>query len=410
MQNFINKSFFFKAMLAVATCVLVSCGDDAPGDEVVEPAITAFSVVSPVAFSGTVDQTEKTLAFEVPGGADLSSVEIEVEVPAGATVTPASGSVVDLTNPIEFIVTGMNVNGAPVSRVYTAMAIPSASVAFVGKAATMAELEDDAKAAATWAQETYGDEFVYLPAAQINGNTLTNVKVIFYYELSAGAPVSLGGMNAPKTVTAISNFVRRGGQLLLAGDATNYIFNIGRVPAAFGFGENNPAGVETGKAPDDQWGLSVVPGTTSADRTTHPLFEGVINGENRVFLYNAPTREVRLIWWNVGPAGGDCCGNLDMVTNFEEQLQAVKLASLRHVGDYFGFAAVELLPTNANTHANISPSVPKDFKGTILVLANSIIGYEWAPNDGAPNDYQENIERLTKNALDYLIEKYDEIQ
>jgi hypothetical protein len=213
----------------------------------------------------------------------------------------------------------------------------------------------------------------------------------------------LGSMGDERVTTAISNFVRNGGQMLLAGDASQYVFNINRVPSSFGFTENNAAaGVEGDKAPDDRWGFSVVPSTTSADRTGHPLFAGLLTDNNRVYLNNAPTREVRLVWWATGPAGGDCCGEIEMVTNFEQQLKAVKLATLRHVEDYFGFAAIEFGRTDQDTHADLHSNVPTDFRGNILVFANTIIGYEWETQDGSPNEYEGNIKQLTQNAINYL--------
>jgi hypothetical protein len=410
MQKFIKQGLLYCALLLAAMVLVVACKDDDGGPAgAVEPRIDGFRIVSPVQVTGTIDQTGRAVTLEVPGGADLTAAQVEVDVPAGATVSPASGTTVNLTNPVDFTVTGTDAAGAPVTRVYTVSVVRAASVAFVGNAANIEGLEDDARAAATWASETYGDDFMYLPASQINANSLSRVKVVFYYELNATEPINLGAMGGSAVSGAISNFVRDGGQLFLAGDASQYIFNIDRVPASFGFNENATPGIEENKPADDYWGLSVVEGTTSADRTGHPLFAGVLNEEDRVYLFNAPTREVRLVWWNVGPAGGECCGNVEMVTNFEEQLKATKLASLRHVGDYFGFAAIEFGRTDIETHPSLNANVPRDFRGTVLVLANSIIGYEWEVNDGSENEYHQNIERLTENALNYLIGKYDEI-
>ncbi|WP_236613978.1 DUF4960 domain-containing protein [Nafulsella turpanensis] len=405
-----KKSFLLNVLLSAIMLLVVSCGeDDAPAvDKTVNAEISSFRIVSPVEASGTINNTDKTIVIEVPGDVDVTTAEVAIEVPEGATVSPASGTEVDFTSPVEFTVTGSDAEGNPITEVYTVSVEKTAVVAFVGSAPTIEELEDDAQAAATWMQATYGDEFVYLSADEITPDAVSNLKVIFYYKLEATAPVDLGAMASEEVASTISNYVRDGGQLLLAGDAAQYIFNIDRVPEAYAFNEvNEEIGVEENKAADDFWGLSAVPTTTSADRTAHPLFEGLLNAENRLYLNNAPTREVRLVWWNVGPAGGACCGEVEMITNFEEQLKAVKLASLQHVTDYFGFAAVEFGRTDLDTHANFSADVPKDFRGTVLMLANSIIGYEWETNDGSVNEYEENIELLTANAIEYLRAQYD---
>ena len=410
MRNHFKTSVLLNVLLAAVMLFAVSCGeDDGPGvDQTVNAEISSFRIVSPVEASGTINNDDNTIIIEVPGDVDVTTTEVAIVIPEGATVSPASGSEVDFSSPVDFTVTGSDADGNTITEVYTVTVEKTAVVAFVGNAATIEELEDDAQAAATWMQETYGDEFVYLSADEITPDAVSNLKVIFFYRLEATEPVDLGAMASEDVASTISNFVRDGGQLLLAGDAASYIFTIDRVPDAYAFNEvNEEIGIEENKAADDFWGLSAVPTTTSEDRTTHPLFEGVLNAENRVFLNNAPTREVRLVWWNVGPAGGECCGNLDMVTNFEEQLKATKLASLRHVDDYFGFAAVEFGRTDIDTHASLSPDVPKDFRGTILMLSNSIIGYEWVTNDGSVNEYQENIEQLTANAIEYLRELYD---
>jgi hypothetical protein len=405
-----RKSLVLNVLLAAIMVFAVSCGEDepAPVDHTVESVINSFRIVAPVEASGTINEDNNTIIVQVPADEDVTTAEVAVDVPEGATVEPVSGSTVDFTSPVEFTVTGSDADGNPVTEVYTVTVEPTAVVAFVGKGATINDLEDDAQAAANWMQETYDDEFVYLSADEITADALANLKVLFFYELNATEPIDLGAMANESVANTISNFVRDGGQLLLAGDATEYIFDIDRVPAEYGWTEDaGVIGVEENKAPDDFWGLSVVPTTTSADRTDHPLFENVINAEDRVYLFNAPTREVRLTWWNVGPAGGECCGELEMVTNFEEQLKATKLGSLRHVSDYFGFAAVEFGRTDIDTHANFSADVPKDFRGNILMLSNSIIGYEWNVNDGSVNEYHENIEQLTTNAIEYLRGLYD---
>jgi hypothetical protein len=52
--------------------------------------------------------------------------------------------------------------------------------------------------------------------------------------------------------------------------------------------------------------------------------------------------------------------------------------------------------------ANFDSNISKDFRGRIISLENTIIGYEFNSNDGRPNDFQGNIEQLTSNIIDYL--------
>jgi hypothetical protein len=286
-------------------------------------------------------------------------------------------------------------------------------IAFVGQNDNVAELEDDAKAVANWMKDIYGDSYTYLGAKDINRSSIKNFKVIFFYELKAPdgavseqeAKIDLGGLQDDSVVVAIEDWVKDGGNLLLAGDAANFIFEIGRVPRSYAYGEQyyGHHGAED-IPPHDIWGLSVVDYTNSEDRSNHPIFKTILDEDKRIGLYNAMRREVRLVWWNVGPAGGDCCRHIEMITNFENELNAIKLASLFHINDYFGIAAFELKPTSGELDQTFSEEISKDYSGTVLVFGNSIIGYEWAPNDGSKNEYQANIEKLTQNAIDYLME------
>lgn len=414
-----KKLILFNVVMAALMILAVSCKDDEnpKADQSVAAKINAFRIVSPIEITGVINDNSKTIVLSAPADADLTSAEVLIEVPEGATVSPASGDKVDFSTPIEFTVSGSNADGQLVTQVYTASVVRSASIVFVGNEPTIDELEDDAKAAAEWAQETFREEFAYLPASAINENTLSNVKVIFYYELKgeklapAGTLPNLGDMTDESVSAAIADFVKSGGQLLLAGDAAQYIFDINRIPSkGYGFGEVVSPGIEE-KEEDDIWGLSVAEGTTSEDRTSHPLFDGLLNIENRIELNNATQREVRLIWWTAGTeaSGDNCCGEVSMITSFEEHLKATKLGSLYNIDDYFGIAAVEFGRTDIDTHENFNPEISTDFKGSVLMLGNTIIGYEWAPNDGSENAFQGNIERLTHNAINYLLEVYEEV-
>jgi hypothetical protein len=407
----IMKKHFFTtlAVLIASTLFFVtSCEKEEPEDLSVAATITSFSITSPVSVSGEIDTTAGTISLSVPGDEDITNMTVDIQVPEGATVSPASGTSHDFTNPVTFTVTGADADGVEITKTFTASVELTAVIGFIGKTATFGQLEDDAMAAASWMQTVYGDQFIYLGAADITADAIANLKVIFYYELEpiAGTnEIDLGAMT--DVALTVSNWVRDGGMLLLAGDAADYIFEIDRIPGALYWNEICCSGVEGDKPADDIWGMSVVPETTSDDRTDHPLWEGILTEDNRVYLNNAPTREVRLFWWNVGPAGGECCGNLDMVTNFEEQYKAIKLSSLRHVGDYFGFNAIEFGRTDLDTHASLNADVPKDFRGTVLMFSNTINGYEWVVNDESVNEYHDNIEALTENAISYLKGLYD---
>ena len=52
-------------------------------------------------------------------------------------------------------------------------------------------------------------------------------------------------------------------------------------------------------------------------------------------------------------------------------------------------------------HGFAVKKIPKDFKGHVFTISNTIVGYEWNSN-GSANAYQNNIKTFTKNIIDYL--------
>ncbi len=300
--------------------------------------------------------------------------------------------------------------------------------AFFGEQASVNDLvDDDAKAAATWMQQTYGSDFIYIPFSQINAGTLADVKVGMIYYLTAKENV--GYTVTPSDVStmlptelrtggsaanALKTWVKNGGGLLIAGDPTPLIFSLGRVPADFSapratgnyvYSEFANGGLET-KPSDDLWGLGIRPANVAGDIQSDPIFAGLTITDNAyVVLNNSTSREVRLVWWQhfdniLNPS---CCGQ-DAAQKFERVLNAKKYGTLRHITDSFGYAAVLWNRTDVNTDAEMDAGITNDFKGTIFTIENTINGYEWDSN-GTTNDYLGNIKTLTKNILDVLTSK-----
>lgn len=391
------------------------------------PKITSFTIGES---NGVIDNEENTIYVSMPAGTDLSALSPVIEVPEGQFISPASEEVVDFSGPVEYTV----INTEELTKTYTVtvetqQANPT-KYAFLGEQEDIASLvDDDAKAAATWMQNTYGDNFEYISFSGISPQTMAEVKVAMIYYLtpaedlgySATAnnvstllPPSLRPGDAKAQV--LKNWVQNGGDMLIAGDANPLIFSLDRVPADFSasrepgnyvyseFGCAGSAGcVDTGKPSDDIWGLGMRPANNSQDRQGHPVFDGLSfeNGEY-LALQNSATREVRLIWWQHfdGILDPSCCGQ-DAALVFEQTLAATKFGTLSFIGDAFGYGAVLWNRTDMNTHDMFDNQISTDFKGSIFSIQNTIVGYEWDSN-GTVNDYQSNIETFTGNILDYL--------
>jgi hypothetical protein len=95
------------AILVLVMALLVSCEEDAVKSD--ENKITSFvftSLVPPVA--GVIDEAAKTIAASVPAGTDVKALAPAVTVSAKATVAPASGTPVNFTTPMPYLVIAEN--------------------------------------------------------------------------------------------------------------------------------------------------------------------------------------------------------------------------------------------------------------------------------------------------------------
>ncbi|MGY5848098.1 DUF4960 domain-containing protein [Salegentibacter sp. HM20] len=401
-------------------------------NQIQAPRITSFKIGEA---EGIIDNEENTIYISLPPGTDVTDLSPEIVVPEGQSLSPDSGESRDFSEDVEYTVT----NSEDISKAYTvtvdAEEVEATYYAFLGEQESIdALVDDDAKAAATWMRDTYGDDFKYLAFSEITARNMAEVKVAMLYYLSPKE--DLGYFATPTNVSTLlpatlrpggtaaqvlKSWVKAGGDMLVGGDATPVIFSIDRVPADFSsprepgnyvyseFGCADSSGcVDEGKPSDDIWGLGMRPENNSEDRRNHPIFDGLSfhNGEI-LALQNSATREVRLIWWQHfdGVLQPGCCGQ-DAALTFEQTLAATKFGTLGHIGDAFGYGAVLWNRTDGNNHSSFDEQIATDFKGSIFSVENTIVGYEWDSN-GTTNDYQGNIETFTQNILDYLYELED---
>ncbi|WP_346859606.1 DUF5018 domain-containing protein [uncultured Draconibacterium sp.] len=397
------------------------------------PVIDVFATSEDVcAVTGIIDNNASTINVILPAGSDLSSFSPVITLNDELTVSPASGEAQDFS---QGTVTYTVTNQEGLTKEYQVILSSKEStqkVVFLGEADCINTLEDDdAKAAAEYLKAQYPDDFAYIKIANITEEALANTNVAMLYYLTPltdgtqyfaasdnvmtllPAELQQGAIQA----SALTNWVKGGGNLFLAGDPTSFIHVLGRMPADYSapsalgnykyteFGCAGAGGcVDYDKPADDIWGLGVRDANNSGDRRGHPIFNGLtFAGDGELYLNNAGTREARLIWWQHmdGILSPGCCGQ-DAALLFEQTVNAVKLGTLRHIGDAFGYGAIEFLPTNGAVEANFDTNISADFAGKVITLENTIIGYEFDTNNGRENDYQGNIELLTSNIIDYL--------
>ncbi|MCB9296752.1 MAG: DUF4960 domain-containing protein [Lewinellaceae bacterium] len=390
------------------------------------PAITRFSVDG---IAGTILEENQTIILLLPPSYDLSNITPTIEVPAGQSVSPASGVPQDFSGgPVSYTVT----NTEGLTKAYeVSISLGSSNIAFIGDGDDVNSIvDDDAKAAALYLRTTYPDAFNYIKFSDITAEALEDIKVVMLYYLTplpnqgySAAPDNVLSMLPaelqPGTTqsNALAAWVKAGGHMFIAGDPTPFIHVLGRIPGDYSagpfpgnylyteFGCAGPEGcVDMNVGPDDIWGLSAKVANTSEDRRSHPIYSGLtFNGDGELPLYNGATREARLVWWqhfDNTMDGYTCCGT-EGVLLMEQTFNAIKLGTLRWIGDGFGVGAIEYLPTDGDVAGNFDFNIPTTFQGHIISLENTIIGYEFDPND-TTNDYHSNIEKLTANIIDYL--------
>ena len=91
-----RKSLF---LFMAALVLLASCGKESS-----EKKILSFKFAAP-AVEATISESAKTIVAVVPTGTNLTGLVPIITVSEKATVVPASGTVVDFTNPVDFTVT-----------------------------------------------------------------------------------------------------------------------------------------------------------------------------------------------------------------------------------------------------------------------------------------------------------------
>jgi hypothetical protein len=158
---------------------------------------------------------------------------------------------------------------------------------------------------------------------------------------------------------------------------------MGRMTTAFKMGIDNGVG---GNNPD-VWGVGVKIG--SHDQRSHPLFKDIaITTSNGGFpVIGAGWKENHNCVLMEMPAYYNL-GNSDEMAyvRFTTENNLKWLGVWDGIGDYFMCGVFELTPKD-------------DFQGTSINIG--IGGIEWHVND-VTNPYQSNIEKLYKNAVDYL--------
>ena len=199
----------------------------------------------------------------------------------------------------------------------------------------------------------------------------------------------------------IADYGKAGGNLLLTKHATQLITALGRVDSKYG---PNIFSSGEGSTGTDIWTTNAVIGSNcdpKYDHRSHAVFAGLetLPANDPVDAYDHESfpmegpglREDHNCMWDLNGFGFRPVDGPNVVAAFESKTSSTVLSTWGHVTDYCCGGIIEFSPTDA-------------FKGTVLCIGLS--AYEFNQNSGT-NQYQSNIELLTKNSIDYLAAQTD---
>ncbi|MDX6182797.1 DUF4960 domain-containing protein [Flavobacterium sp. Fl-77] len=331
--------------------------------------------------AATVNDGNKTITMTLPEGANLTALQPVIELTEGVSISPASGTKIDFTKAVTFVITskGKSVN-------YTAnvgVPVTGLVVAFLGTAATRAEITNmDEVTAANWFFSTFsGAKYISFSSIE-NGTDLTDVDVIWWHFDSAANLPAIA--YKPAVTTALKNFRASGGNLLLTSFASQYVDALGIVPSGKGpnnvFGDFPPNGFVDGNS----WGMSFV------GNENHPIFEGLITYESGKanLLQSGTFRLNHTAWWFLPEWGGYVNGE-----GWRNQTGGTNLASEAWDNNLDGRVTIAEFP-NTGTNKNV-----------IVISMGAYDWYNETNSSGVPsqvNEFITNIKLLTQNSINYL--------
>jgi len=348
---------------------------------VVSSPIKSFTINGVAA---TINDVSKTVTMTLPENTNLTALQPVIVLTEGVSISPVSGTTIDFTNSVTFVVTS---NGKSVN--YTAnVGVPVAGlvVAFLGTAPTRSGITNmDEVTASNWLFDNFpGARYISFESV-LNGVDLSDVNVIWWHFDSAANLPSVA--YNPAVTTALKNFRTSGGNLLLTSFASQYVDALGIVPS--GKGPNNVFGdfPPNGNVDGNSWGMSFV------GHENHPIFQGLTTFEagKANLLQGGTFRLNHTAWWFLPEWGG--YGNGE---GWRNQTGGTNLASEAWDNNLDGRVTIAEFP---NTATN---------KNVIVISMGAYDWYNEANSSGVPsqsNEFITNIKLLTQNSINYLAEK-----
>lgn len=348
-----------------------------------EARITQF-VINDI-YQGSIDQNTKSITVYVPGTVDVTNLVPTVTYSTNATVTPASGVVQNFSSPVTYQVIN---NSAESTYTVTVIAISKPSALFLGSAATMNDLDPEAKAACEWMMGNVANS-LYASFADLKAGTLdlSECKVIWWhYHVDGGVDghdiFMAKATDALDAKNELRSFYENGGSMLLTRYATN-------LPSFIGV-----TGDDEWTTPNNCWGQNedvaeLCGGPWSfrifGGQNDHPLWQNLIAGDNADEVY--------------------CTDAGYHITNSTAQY---------HIGtdwgDYPDHAAWEgrtggkILGVGGDGAVVAWEYAAKEGKGGIICIGSGCYDwYSYTYEAGYTEKFHKNIETITQNAFNHLM-------
>lgn len=333
-------------------------------------------------YSGIIDEDLKTIDFYVPSKVDVKNAVPTIITSENATVIPASGSTVNLTDPVVFRVVN---NTAWSEYLVTVHVIDKPKALFVSLAPDMSALDKEEYTACRWMTSNISESLYASFDDIINDEIdLSECEIIWWhfhkdFGVDGHDPFVSKAPQAVAAAEKIKNYYLNGGNLFLTRYASIYAPFIGATGDDEWATPNNCWGGEeaTAEACGGPWDFLM-------EDEAHPLFNGLVTGPNAQSVY--------------------CTDKGYHITNSTAQY---------HIGtDWGGYDNYDAWKSRTGAKilgkggdgAIVAWEFPAhDGKGGILCIGSGC--YDWYSykfDDGYDEYYHKNIATMTKNAFNYL--------
>ncbi|MCD8292729.1 MAG: DUF4960 domain-containing protein [Prevotellaceae bacterium] len=335
-----------------------------------EAVITSFTLTDTggTQYTGVIDDENLTITVYLTMGTDVTRLKVNYTLSDLSECTPATGSTLDFTEPVEFTVTN---HGVEAVYTVTALATDMPVTAFIGTAATVSALSDEEKAAAEWMLANVPRAEYISMQDIISGAVVLDpgqVKALWWH-LDYDDWPSQGWDSRD----AIKTYYANGGSLFLSRYACKYINDVYQIA----LDEKEP----NAKSRYDVAQVLQSPLGFIVDDAGHAVFEG---------MSAEPGEEIFLI--DTGFATTNCQVDWNIWDYPDHSLEGWELETggkrLAYEADDGNKTAIVEFPATTST------------AGRVILVGTG--GFEWNIANDGDNGYSANRIQLTENILNYL--------